>query len=147
MKLEYYSPNFRGVLFEEVIEEKTDSGLFLPTKNMVLKSYSDMFENEKVSFDGKNSKLGRYVVVKVGNDCTSTMVGDIIYLSTGIRPEELQFDEGTYFQVIEQQIIGKYRKPLSIKMEDFDTPEPQLENASIPDAHGSQSETSRSSKL
>lgn len=110
MKLEHYSPTFRQVLFKEVVQEKTDSGLFLPTKETLLKDYSSMFEKEKTIFDGANTKVGEYVVVKIGKDCIAVQPNDKIVLSRGVMAESIELDNQVYLQVMEQQIIGYERQ-------------------------------------
>jgi hypothetical protein len=66
-----------------------------------------------------------YKVIKTGKDCIEVKPGDLVYLTRGILPDALD----DYFQVMEMQIKGYER------------------HASVPDAPGSQSETSGSSEL
>jgi len=108
MKLEKFCPTFRAVLFYEVREEKTKGGIFIPKADFVITTSADMFENEKEhKADGK---LGDYVVVKVGKDVSEIQVGDNIVLMPGIRPQEIELEEGVYLQVPEMQIVGYERK-------------------------------------
>jgi co-chaperonin GroES (HSP10) len=106
MKVSDFYPTFRNVLYEEVVKEKTDSGLYLPTKNTKLVLEGDMFGANKVQFDGAEAKLGDFVVVKTGKDCTETEPGDIILIMEGIRTTKVELEEGTYYLVTEQQVIG-----------------------------------------
>lgn len=134
MNINNYFPTFRNVLFREVVKEMTDTGLYLPTKDMELKGFSSMFENESVQFKGSETKLGDYVVVKTGTHCELVKPGDVIILMTGIRAESIEFEDGTYLQVMEQQIIGYSRENNLTK-----------ENGSISDALKPQPEVTRSS--
>ncbi len=104
MKLSNYFPTFRGVLFHEVREEKTKGGIFIPKADFVINTHSDMFEHDKEhKADGK---IGDYIVVKTGKDCTEVKVGEAIFLMDGIRPQQVSLEDGDYFQVPEQQITG-----------------------------------------
>lgn len=93
------------VLFHEVREEKTKTGiLFIPKADFSLKTHSDMFENEKEhKADGK---IGEYIVVKTGKDCTSTNPGDAIFLMDGVRPQKIDLEDGEYLTISEMQIVG-----------------------------------------
>ncbi len=89
MKLENYSPTFRGVLLQEVKEEKIGS---------VYTPYS------------LPEDLKMYTVIKTGKDCQQVQAGDIVKLMRGFIPEPIRFDgAGDYGQAMEQQIIGYFR--------------------------------------
>lgn len=108
MKIEKFTPLSRGVLFYEVREEKTKGGIFIPKADFVITTHADLFDNEKEhKADGK---LGDYIVVKTGKDVSEIKVGDSIVLMPGIRPQEIEFEEGIYLQVPEMQIVGYERK-------------------------------------
>lgn len=109
MKLSNFNVTFRNILFREVVQEKTASGLYLPTKDMKLKTSADMFEQERVQFDGSEAKIGDYVVVKTGKDCTEIQPGDIILLVDYVKPILIPLDEGLFLSVSEQQIVGYNR--------------------------------------
>jgi len=104
MTLSEYKPTFTGVLFKEVREEKTKGGIFIPDKNFVLTTHADVFENQKEH--SATGKIGDYVVLKVGKDCSTVQPGDIIFLMRGVIPEQIDLEEGSYPQVVERQIIG-----------------------------------------
>lgn len=106
MRLKTYSPTFRNVLFTEKIEEKTAGGIYFPTKDTKLSIGGDLLVDTKVQFDGSETKLGDYIVVKTGKDCTETLIGDSILIMDGIRPTRVELEDGTYYQVMEQQVIG-----------------------------------------
>lgn len=108
MKIENFAPLSRGVLFYEVREEKTKGGIFIPKADFVLTTHADMFDNEKEH--RADQKIGDYVVVKVGKDVSEVKVGDSIVLMQGIRPQAIEFEDRTYFQVPEMQIVGYERK-------------------------------------
>ena len=105
MKLNNYMPIFRQVLFREVVQEKTTSGLFLPSKDMNITTYDPQFNNEK-TWSGENAKLGDYVVVKAASDCLHVKEGDVLLLMDGARTTKIDLEEGEFFQIMEQQIIG-----------------------------------------
>lgn len=111
MQLEYYTPTGSEILFTEVREEKTAGGIYIPSSDFLLRSHSDMFEQEKIEYDGSKSKLGKYEVVKVGDAVVNIQPGDTIILRTGANPETIEFDEGTYFQVVGAYVIGRERRP------------------------------------
>jgi co-chaperonin GroES (HSP10) len=108
MELEQFQPAFRNVLFREVRDEKTKSGIYIPSADFKVTTYADMFENDKEhKADGK---IGDYVVIKVGKDCTEVKVGDIIFLEDGARVGSVTLDGVSYPKVMEQQISGYIRK-------------------------------------
>lgn len=108
MKIENYSPTSRGVVFYEVREEKTKGGIFIPRADFVITTHADLFDNEKEH--KADNKIGDYVVVKVGKDVSEIKVGDSILIMPGIRPQEIEFEEGVYLQVPEMQVVGYERK-------------------------------------
>lgn len=104
MILANYTPNFRQVLFHEVREEKTKGGIIIPSADFTLKTHADTFENEKEhKADGK---LGDYIVVKVGKDCTDTQVKDVIFIMEMIKPQKIELEDGIFYSINEGQIIG-----------------------------------------
>lgn len=109
MEYKDYSPTFRNVLIEKVRPEQLNSGLFVPRTDFIIKTFSDQFENEKEHV--ATDYMTKLVVLKVGKDCIETKVGDIIILSTGVKPQELEFDNNIIlYSVYEPQIIGYERK-------------------------------------
>ena len=108
MNFTNYSPTFRNVLLREVRVLRTRGGVILPSTEYLTT------ENEK-----------SYVVLKVGEDCTTikpgyiVKVGKTIYLESfslhDIPESEMRWQEGEeietspkvlVYQVMEQQIIG-----------------------------------------
>lgn len=110
MKLEAYNPKGQEVLFVEIREEKSAGGIYLPSADFNLTSYSDVFENEKLEYEGSKSKLGKYKIVKTGKLVAEIKVGDVILLRTGVQPEVIELDDKRYFQVMEAYIIGYERE-------------------------------------
>lgn len=111
MKLNNYNPAANEVLFEEVREEKTAGGLYIPSADFILKEQSNFWETEKVVYDGSKSKLGKYRVVKAGIIAGETYKpGDQIVLRSSIQPEEVELDDKTYFQIYSVYIIGYHRE-------------------------------------
>ncbi len=91
MTLEHFSPTFRNVLLIEVKEEKTSGGIFIPS-------------------GVGSSETKTYKVIKTGKDCIEVKPGDIVFLTTGIRPSEKTIEGINYPMVYEQQIDGYFRK-------------------------------------
>lgn len=91
MKLNNYFATFRNVLLQEVEQEKTEGGIYIPSSDFIK-------QEDKI-----------YLVVKTGKDCIEVKVGDQVKLMAGIRMETLTFDKQNYHQVMEQQIIGYFR--------------------------------------
>lgn len=110
MRLETYSPIGNEVLFKEVREEKTASGIFIPGADFILKEEHNFWESSKVVYDGSKSKLGLYKVVKVGESCKLIQPNDTILIRNGVSPEEVNLPEGTFFQVNSAYIIGFNRE-------------------------------------
>lgn len=113
MTLEHYTPVGTEVLFEEVREEKTASGLYIPDANFRLKEQHNFWETEKIIYDGSESKLGGYKIVKVGTGVPASSdlyPGDTIILRKGVNPESIELDGKPYFQVMAAYIIGRERK-------------------------------------
>lgn len=85
MKLSNYTPIFRGILFKEENQGVSKVGsLYLP--------------------DSASQPICR--VVKVGAECLMVRPNDNIRVASGIRMEEIDLEEGKYFQVLEMQVIG-----------------------------------------
>jgi len=116
MTLENFQPTFRNVLLIEVREEKTSGGIFIPSG----------------ASSAPDTKT--YKVIKTGRLCEEVQPGDVVFLTSGIRPSEKTIDGITYPVVYEQQIDGYFRKTKPVR------------NDSIPNAPGGKSKTPRSSK-
>jgi co-chaperonin GroES (HSP10) len=91
MKLDNYFATFRNVLLQEVQQDKTEGGIYIPS--------SDFIKQE--------DKL--YLVIKAGKDCIEVKPGDKVRLMAGIRMENITLDKQEYHQVMEPQIIGYFR--------------------------------------
>ena len=104
MKLNDYIPKFRGVLFKEQREEKTKGGIFIPEATFKVTTHADIFDNEKEHT--ASGKIGDYVVIKIGPDVSQTNIGEKILIMDGIRPQVIVLEDGAYFQISEQQIVG-----------------------------------------
>lgn len=110
MKLENYYPVGTEVLFEEVREEKTASGIYVPGVDFTLEKEHNFWETKEIVYDGKTSKLSKYKVIKVGEACTAIKPGDNIILRTGSRPEDIELDDTIYKQIMSAYIIGYERE-------------------------------------
>lgn len=108
MKLEHYSPTSRQILFKKQPPEDTitSGGIVLPAKFLV-ETHADQFENLRTH---EASKPNRLIVVKVGKDCVEALPGDELVLTEGINTVHIPVEEGNYYQVMEQQVIGYFRK-------------------------------------
>lgn len=91
MKLETYFPTFRNVLLELVVEEKTNTGIYIPYKNSIS---GDMF----------------YRVVKIGKSCEEVQINDLVRLDNRVSPQTVPLIEQgkskDYYQVQEINIVG-----------------------------------------
>jgi len=112
MKLANYQPSFRNVLFLDVRELQTETGILIPGRDFKLINeiaFNDS-ASERVKWDGKaNLELAVYCVIKTGSDCTTIKEGDRIVLMQGIRPQSVEIDNKEYLSVTEGQIIGYER--------------------------------------
>jgi co-chaperonin GroES (HSP10) len=109
MKIEDFLPTFHNVWIKEERPEKTASGLFIPERGFQVKTYSDMFENEK---EHTVEDIGTvyFTVVSTGPGCTQNLKpGEQIILMNGARREKLENFDGSYWSVSEQQIIGRIK--------------------------------------
>lgn len=107
MQLKNYSPLFRNILFRKSRPEKTSSGLYIPSIDFKMKTFSDTFENEKEH--KSTDELVDLIVVKVGRECSSVKPGDKLKLMLGARPELIIFDDEELWNIMEMQIIGYER--------------------------------------
>jgi co-chaperonin GroES (HSP10) len=89
MTIDNFHPTFRNVLLKELGETKTKGGLIMPTSSFT---------------EDKN-----WLVLKVGKNCEEVSPGDIIKITTGIRPQTVTIDSELYSLVFEQQIVGYNR--------------------------------------
>lgn len=110
MTLEHYNPTGSEILFKEIREERTASGIIIPDAGFILKEQHNFWETEKVVYDGSKSKLGKYEVVKVGDACATIRPGDVIVLRTNSMPETIELDDTIYFQIMGAYVIGYERK-------------------------------------
>jgi co-chaperonin GroES (HSP10) len=108
MKFENYVPSWRNVIFHEVRPEKTTAGIYIPKADFAVSTFDTMDFNHEVKHKA-DKKIGDYVVLKVGKDCTDIKPGDRIVLEPGFMGQTIIFDEGAYLQVKEQQIAGYER--------------------------------------
>ena len=108
MKLEQFYVAFRNVLWKEVKEEKTAGGIFIPSSDFIN-------QDDKV-----------YEVIKLGSKCEELILGDLVYLTPGIRISKRRIEQVDYVVVYEQQVEGGYRHAKEAKIEDFVVPEPEL---------------------
>jgi co-chaperonin GroES (HSP10) len=107
MKVGKYLPMGPEVLFEEVRQEKTAGGIYIPSADFVLEDNKEFWGTKTIVYDGSKSKLGSYKVVSVGHAVhPSIVVGDAIIIRTGVTPETIEFEEGTFFSVNQAYIIG-----------------------------------------
>lgn len=107
MKFENYCPSWRNVIFHEVRQEKTAAGIYIPKADFTLSTYDHQFNNEREHKADK--KIGDYVVLKVGKDCTDIKIGDKIMLEPGMMAQSMIFDDVIVFQIKEMQIAGYLR--------------------------------------
>lgn len=126
MKLQQYTPTARGILFKEVVKEKTETGIYYPTKGLQINVGPSMFDSGTTVFDGAKSKLGDYVVIKVGKDVQEIIPDDIILLTDGVTPVPITLDDDKYLQVIEFQVIGYEREDAELSLADFKTGKEEL---------------------
>ena len=91
MKLEDYRPLWRQILLKKNSKEKTDKGIYLPSESTLTPTYT---------------------VIDVGEECQKVKKGDVVLIdpkALGFMVEMI-FDEGEHIQVMEQNIIGRFKQ-------------------------------------